>query len=206
MQPNVTVLFNHLPICNISLLPAWVLAVIIGLYGWFKISRLGPSVPGSISYADTFFMYAMMITSGFVVHSLFLVECGAAPVTQPFVYVAITDSCLTSCIAISFIFNGLIDLRLISEKKLWISWVIYGVVFILEFSNAINPSSLYTLSIAVACPTYLLCQLPILYHLNRVCPILYLMAAAITGGVSFLLFAEYICLLCSTLGAWSIEV
>ena len=42
---------------------------------------------------------------------------------QPFVYVAITDSCLTSCIAISFIFNGLIDLRLISEKKLWISYV-----------------------------------------------------------------------------------
>ena len=106
MQPNVTVLFN-LPICNISrepqpsatqqelhslanltvpcfaiVLPAWVLAVIIGLYGWFKISRLGPSVPGSISYADTFFMYAMMITSGFVVHSLFLVECGASPVTQ----------------------------------------------------------------------------------------------------------------------------
>ena len=101
MQPTVTVLFNQLPICNLSrepqpahagscmlhsslslVLPAWILAVIIGLYGRFKISQLGPSVPGSISYAVTFLMYAVMITSGFIVHSLFLVECGAGQVTQ----------------------------------------------------------------------------------------------------------------------------
>ena len=62
--------------------PSWVLAVIVGLCGSYKLYHLSPAVTGSLSYAITFAMYALMITSGLFVHSLFLVECGQAPVSQ----------------------------------------------------------------------------------------------------------------------------
>lgn len=55
------------------------LAVVIGLVGGARVHQLGPTVPGSLSYSVTFFMYAVMITSGLFVHCLYLVECGAAP-------------------------------------------------------------------------------------------------------------------------------
>lgn len=57
--------------------PSWILAVIIGIFSGYKFYNLGPSVTGSLSYSITFVMYALMITSGLIVHCLFLVECGA---------------------------------------------------------------------------------------------------------------------------------
>lgn len=67
---------------HVAVVPAWLLAVVIGVGGGNALQRLGPSVTGSFSYSITFFMYAAMITSGLITHSLFLVECGAGPVSQ----------------------------------------------------------------------------------------------------------------------------
>lgn len=97
-QPEVTSLFNLFPICNLprtflfqdqltsyymigdfTVVPSWVLAVVIGLVGGSRLHQLGPTVPGSLAYSITFFMYAAMITSGLFVHCLYLVECGAGP-------------------------------------------------------------------------------------------------------------------------------
>ena len=39
--------------------------------------ELGQTVVGSLAYSLTYAMYAVMISSGLVVHCLFLVECGA---------------------------------------------------------------------------------------------------------------------------------
>ena len=58
------------------------LAVLIGVVGGLHLYHLGPSTTGSLSYSITFIVYATMITSGLVVHCLFLVECDAAPVSQ----------------------------------------------------------------------------------------------------------------------------
>ena len=58
---------------------AWLLAVAIGIVGGAKFWRLGPSVVGSFSYSLIFYTYAVMISSGLVVHCLYLVECGATP-------------------------------------------------------------------------------------------------------------------------------
>ena len=65
------------PSSTLPVVPSWILAVIIGLFSGYKFHSLGPSVVGSISYSITFIMYALMITSGLIVHCLFLVECGA---------------------------------------------------------------------------------------------------------------------------------
>ena len=251
-----------------AVFPIWVLAVVIGVVGGWKVFKFGPSVTGSQTYSITFYMYAAMITSGFLTHSVFLVECGAAPVTQVmslrvplslsppplcgapqgFVYTALTDSSLTSCIAISFIFNGLVDLRLMSERKPWPTYVTVSPSVVQNHFSLLQAADvgnlrhhfhpgvwklcqhivrktsslsiynydiyyvsltgriLYKGSIIVSCPIYLLCQLVVLLHMSeRALPLLYLSAAGLVGGVSFILFTEYLCLLCDKLGAWSIE-
>jgi hypothetical protein len=70
-------------------MPSWILAVLVGLSGAFFIAfvsvsvrccahaprRLGSTVTGSMAYAISLGAYAIMITSGFITHSVFLVEC-----------------------------------------------------------------------------------------------------------------------------------
>ena len=98
---------------------AWLLAILVGVgIGGNFLSKLGPSVLGSLCYSITFYTYAVMITSGLVVHSLFLVECGVQKANPLFLWFARLDGSLTSSIAISFLFNGLIDLKIISEREI----------------------------------------------------------------------------------------
>jgi hypothetical protein len=209
MHPEVTQLFNFLPVCNLPLVPTWVLAVVIGVVGGGKLHGLGPSAPGSLTYALTFFMYAAMITSGLFTHCLFRVECGAAPISEGYVMAAMVDASLTACIAISFIFNGLADLRLISDRKfltLLSMGVTYGGIFFLNFAHLISIGTLYQGSIIIGCSTYLVCQALVLSHRPHLLwPVLYLLGAGASGGISFLLFTEYSCLLCTAFGAWSVE-
>ena len=62
------------------------MAVFIGLYFGTKFISLGEHVTGSLAYAITYFMYAVMISSGLVVHCLFLVECGAQSTSKVYIY------------------------------------------------------------------------------------------------------------------------
>ena len=39
---------------------------------------LGSRYRGTLTYSVTFLLYAIMITSGLIVHCVFLVECGAS--------------------------------------------------------------------------------------------------------------------------------
>jgi hypothetical protein len=141
--PRVTTLFSFFPVCNLPLVPAWILAVVIGVVGGWQLQWLGPSMLGSFSYSITFFMYAAMITSGLFVHCLFLVECGAAPTTEAYISTALIDASLTSCIAFSFIFNGLVDLRITPERSVFtelLMGVTYLAIFLVYFSRLINPA------------------------------------------------------------------
>lgn len=54
--------------------PSWMLAVLLGVWFSFKFHNLKQHV---WAYSVTYLMYALMITSGLVVHSLFLEECDA---------------------------------------------------------------------------------------------------------------------------------
>ena len=82
--PSNTTLYN-LFMCysfiSYLVVGAWFLAVTIGVVGGSKLWGLGPSVVGSFSYSLIFYTYAVMISSGLVVHSLYLVECGVSPPT-----------------------------------------------------------------------------------------------------------------------------
>lgn len=91
--------------------------MIIGLVisGWV-LNILKPSAIGSKAYGISFWAYALMIAFGCIVHSLFLVECGVQKPIYAYELSALIDVGLTSCVAISFLFNGLIDLQWISEK------------------------------------------------------------------------------------------
>lgn len=108
---------SHLSFSLTSVVWAWLLAVLVGLSAGSILRRLGPSVTGSLCYPITFFMYAAMITSGVFVHSFFLVECGQEQPNLVYRYISLIDVGLTSCIALSFFFNGLIDLNVMSERE-----------------------------------------------------------------------------------------
>ncbi len=58
----------------------------LGLFFSVRFASLGPNVAGSLSYAITFGLYGIMITSGLVVHCIYLVECGGEPASQVSVY------------------------------------------------------------------------------------------------------------------------
>ena len=83
--------FTFLPLLVVG---AWFLAVIIGVVGGAKLWSLGPSVVGSFSYSLIFSTYVMMISSGLVVHCLYLVECGLAP---PSMVSKSSSKSVTSC-------------------------------------------------------------------------------------------------------------
>ncbi len=95
---------------------AWLGAVVIALYCGTKLVRLGPSVNGSLSYSLSYFTYGLMISSGLIVHCIYLVECTGGKPKEPWTLFAKLDGSLTSCIAISFLFNGLIDANIIVER------------------------------------------------------------------------------------------
>lgn len=119
------------------MVPSWLLAVALGLLFSIRFASLGPNVTGSVSYAFTFALYGIMITSGLVVHCIYLVECGGEPVSevrgrwlcvcvciynivgclQGFSVFGKIDCSLTSSIAVSFLLNGLVDLRLIKDSS-----------------------------------------------------------------------------------------
>lgn len=65
-----------------AVVPSWVVAVVLGTCFSWKFCGLGRQVTGSLAYSVTFLMYAVMMTSGLVVHCLYLVECGAQPKSQ----------------------------------------------------------------------------------------------------------------------------
>ena len=119
---KTTVIFSPLSLMRL-VVGAWLLAVLIGLSAGTLLRRLGPFVTGSLSYSITFFTYAAMITSGVIVHSFFLVECGQEQPNNFFRLIGIVDESLTSCIALSFFFNGLIDLNIMTEREFSSLWV-----------------------------------------------------------------------------------
>ena len=73
---NATIIFP-------TVVGAWLLAVTLGVVGGTKLLQLGSKVVGSFSYSLIFFTYAVMISSGLVVHCVYLVECGVQPPTTP---------------------------------------------------------------------------------------------------------------------------
>lgn len=215
-HPEITHIsaFNQslsLDICNALLVPSWMLAVVIGTCFGVRFLELGRQVTGSLAYSITYLMYAVMISSGLVVHCLFLVECRVQSPSQYFIDAAKIDASLTSCVAVSLAFNGLIDLKLLSERSyatMMTMAMFYGLIFYAYFSDVADSMDLYFNSILLGCSLYMLTQLIRLIldwsHTDWV-EILFLVGAGIVGGSSLFLIKKEACWLCKSLGPWSLE-
>jgi len=203
--PDVTI-----QICNWPLVPSWMGAFSIGMIGGVVIWRLGPRVVGSRSYAVSYFTYAVMMTSGLVVHCLFTVECenGEQP-GLAYLNWAMLDAILTSTIAASFLFNGLIDMGYISEdsKK---SWIALGIVFaaiVVGYYAWGNFEVMYMGVILVCCGLYLPIQLYRICTSGTFAGWQYFMLAGLVGGLSFsVVFLNTLaCYFCQIFGPWFAE-
>eukprot|EP01122_Echinamoeba_exundans_P001584 TRINITY_DN11606_c1_g1_i1.p1 TRINITY_DN11606_c1_g1~~TRINITY_DN11606_c1_g1_i1.p1 ORF type:complete len:326 (+),score=66.74 TRINITY_DN11606_c1_g1_i1:23-979(+) len=147
---------------NWSVIPACLWAVAIGFIGARYIRNLTPGVRGSWSYKVTFLMYGVMMWHSMLVHTV------TTSINNPTftLLVAIIDLGLTSSIAVSFFWNGLVDLRLIDDRSpcshapMFLSYVLmigaWTYALVHKINNAFN--YLYLGVILVACGSYLVFQ------------------------------------------------
>jgi hypothetical protein len=198
--PSLSTFLGH-QVCNLPLLPTWIGAVAVGIFCGLRILSLGPGVVGSLSYGISFLTYAVMMTSGFVTHSLFLVECKAADPTLPYYVVSIIDGSLSTCIAVSFFFNALVDARVLKERTAFTTAIMAGsyvAVFVLYLLN-FSVFDLYFVGIIVCCGSYVVVQLFLL--LSSGCKgVSRLLLAAVAGGIGLPALTIFACDSCHLLG------
>jgi len=158
---NATVSINGYIIVNPSLIPTCILAVVIGVYGFLSVRAQKPA-RGYATYSLTFLMYGFMMTSAMFADCL---SENLKPFTADLS--AIIDAGLSSSIAVSFAFNGLVDLGLLNESH-WYCWVMeltcFATLFVSWIVAFIHQDYtqallvLYRDVIAISCGFYLVTQ------------------------------------------------
>ncbi|UJR20559.1 hypothetical protein I4U23_023686 [Adineta vaga] len=161
---------------NPSILPTCMLALLIGLYCSKRIYQLPGKFPVRYYYQLTFFLYGIMMTSAGILHcflddkqklSTLLQSTNDSSMDFIQLIVTIIDVGLTTSIAVSFLFCGLCDIRLLNPQSTvtrCLLFISYFIVFLLWTLGLINQwewtfSVLYLDVIAVCCFIYLITQL-----------------------------------------------
>jgi len=203
---------DRIQFCNPALGGAWLLAIGVGLIGGWSLLRMGSTAVGARSSAVSFLLFAIMMTSGFVVHSVFLVECGEPlPAERVGMYIAVAlfDGILSSVIAMSFFFNGLVDLKVLDESKChtWVSMILAYAGIAAAYIQGVNFEIVYVLLIAVGCGGYLLMQLLRMYIQDDARGIGWFLLAGTAGALTFAPVAipQLSCILCEIFGGWIVE-
>jgi len=188
---------------NPMVIPACLLAVIIGLYGGRVVRTLAPKV-GSYSYSISYTMYCYMMW-----HSM-LIHCITPTINNIWVtfVVGLIDAGLTSSIAASFMFNAFVDNQWISESSckgkalmfgtyiaIFVAW---AVSLLRQWQNAFLV--LYVGVIAMCCGLFLVAEL---YYLarnnwNGVC---WLIVGGLCGGVGLVACVNPVAV-CAMFGKW----
>lgn len=207
--PAIRTLFG-IEFCNAALIPTWLLAVAIGLGGAHAVlTKVAKGVVGRISYSISFGTYAFMISSGFVVHCVYLLECGKVPADPNSYKIWLNiDAGLTSCIAMSFFWNGLVDLRVLSETKpvtYFLMLASYLTIFYLYIYTHTSPFYLYTLLILVTCGSWCLIQVFVLVKRGKYDGVQYALIAALAGFIGLELPHILQCQLCALGMTWFLE-
>jgi len=171
------------------LIPLFIAAAIIGIVGFIKTRQL--STRGHIVYSISFLMYAFMMTSAMILHCFIYIPQG--PLSLLTIVFSTIDAGLTSSIAISFFFNGLIDIGALKEntKTYMLMFTSYTAVFIawlfaFIYNNQILTLILYFGVIAVACSFYIIFQIIKLIQRKSLKGFGWLFIAGITGGIGFI--------------------
>jgi len=144
---------NGYTIIEPSLVPTCILAEIIGIYCGRKIAQT--NVRGSVVYSITMYMYATMMTFAMLADCLVSWD-GLFRLVLEFI-----DVTLTSSVALSFAFNGLVDVGWIDEnyKTMTVMFVAYlGTsvpylyAYFTNWGTAYN--YIYFCSVGISCGLY----------------------------------------------------
>jgi hypothetical protein len=112
--------------------------------------------------------------------------------------VGLIDCGLTSSIAVSFLWNALVDLKLLNEKSckaslLWtVSYLAFFAAWAYSFLYAIRSAFkyLYLYTILITCGSYVLIQLYYLVRRARCSGFAWLIAAGLSGGIGVSAFVS----------------
>ncbi|CAF0796590.1 unnamed protein product [Adineta ricciae] len=195
---------------NPALLPTCILALLIGLYCSKRIHSLPGKFPTRYYYQLTFFLYGIMMTSAGILHcflddkqKLSTILRSTNGNSMDFIQLVVTviDVGLTSNIAVSFMFCGLCDIKLLNPQSAVTSCLLflsYLIVFLLWTLGLINQwnwifNVLYLGIVAVCCFIFLLTQLCLKKN-RRALPALFV--GGLYGAIGLLATtygAEHIC-------------
>lgn len=195
---------NGFIVYNPMVVPACLLAVIIGLYGGRVIRAISPK-RGSYSYSITYTMYCFMMW-----HSM-LVHCITPSIKNDLLtaIVGLIDAGLTSCIAVSFMWNSFVDNKWLDETSckgkaimfgsytlIFIAW---AATFYYKFTNGFL--ILYAGVIAVCCGLFLVAELWYLARKAKWAGISWLVLGGLFGLVGFYSFSHP-AVVCAYFGQW----
>eukprot|EP01128_Nolandella_sp_AFSM9_P007204 TRINITY_DN3887_c0_g1_i1.p1 TRINITY_DN3887_c0_g1~~TRINITY_DN3887_c0_g1_i1.p1 ORF type:complete len:320 (-),score=61.30 TRINITY_DN3887_c0_g1_i1:173-1090(-) len=185
------------------LIPFSLLALFIGLYCSGVISSSGRL--NSLLYRKTFFLYGLMMTSAMFTDSLIPFNA-VSPVWKIIhLLVGLIDVTFTSCIAASFFFNGLADMKLIDEnskKSLIAQIVMYSSIamgWIYTFSTGSFASGfkyLYIFLILGFCGSYVIFEAIFIVYRGHREGLGYLILAGLSGGGGLALMMKVPVALC----------
>jgi hypothetical protein len=156
---------NGLCIQNPTLIPTYILALTIGLFCSKRISKLPGKFPSRWFYYLAFFLYGIMMTSAEVLHCFLREdEESSSLLVSTF---AVIDAGLTSCIAVTFLFCGLCDVKFLNPQSILthcLLFIFYLTLFALWSLGTLYHWSwiyhtLYVYVIGVCGAIYLLTQL-----------------------------------------------
>lgn len=187
-----------------ALIPSCILAALIGFICSSSLRKM--KINGSGSYSVSFFLFGCMMTSAMIVH------CFCQNNKKLEIIFGILDGGLTSCVALSWLFNGLVDVRLVNERKTtakliaFLSYVAILVAYTYTVLFVANPAKyliiLYAGIIMFCCPAYVVCELVYLCRARSRCGLGWLLLAGVAGavGLASALSARFSFALCAHFG------
>lgn len=180
--------------------------MVISAYFIKKFWNCGHNAALSRAYSFTYLLYAIMMSAGLVLHCILLDECqNNGDHSKCYEVVGKIVASLTSCIAVSFGFIGLLELDCKWLPGPSYFMVIMASVYLFIFYDYFKCRGqyLYFGSILVGCPVYMIIQLYQLVKDWNLVKALFLVLAGIAGGTSVYLIRCKSCWLCENLGPWS---
>lgn len=187
-NPNSTCNFitiGSVHVYNPMLFPTCVLAAYIGFSSYLTISKT--NMPSSKFYAMTFAMFGMMMSDAFFNDSILSVN-GTQSDLLHFVFMII-DVGLTSTIGMTFAFNGLIDVGLISESTttftVWgfLSGLLFGLwTYVIQAQYYEGFMYLYVYVIGFSCGLYCILEVYYLIKNRSSRALVWVAASCLTGG------------------------
>lgn len=202
------VVVDGLKVVSPMIIPSCLCAALIGFTG-FRNIRKHPNIRGSLSYALTFGMFGVMMTDA-MINDSFLGPNGN-PKSVVDIIIAVLDVGLTSSIALSFTFDGLVDVGAINQRSrktaaaMLVSYASIFAAWLYCWTTGhlgLGFQYLYIYLIGVTCGAYCVLELVWLAKNLAWAPMKWVLLAGTSGGVGLAAIAvpSFMAWLCDSLG------